>query len=545
MPLAILQATPDLTLIGAERMRRSLALFCQRAWGQIDTQPLVWNWHLDLICACLEAVTRNELNDLLINIPPGHAKSMIVSVLWPAWEWAVDPQKKLISSSYIDSLVARDAVRFRDLIFTPWYQEHFVKPRTAIAAHEATKPEADRDPIRMLGAWGFKDDQNLKMHMKNTLGGERIGVTTGSGTGHRAHTEIVDDPLSAETATSKVEREAVVRWFFETMSSRFVDQDNGKRVIIMQRLHEADLAGEVITRGGFAQLVLPTEFDPKRRAEVYAKPHKHSAKCQGEGRPECLISTTERGRLIAIDPRTVAGELLFPARFPKSAIDQAKSPKGMGAQAYHAQHQQVPTPPEGNLIKRAWFTKRWLLPGEAPLAGYVTRPLPRPSVIEIVTDAAFKKTDTSDFVACGVWGLLWPDIYLLDIVWARMTFTETLQAIRGLKTKWKRASGIVIEDKANGSALIDTLKQELSGVIGVEPEGGKESRIAAAARYIEAGNVWLPQSALDQTGALIEEAVSFPKASHDDGIDMTAYAINRFLTDADAGFLEEMMRGVK
>ncbi len=538
MALAILQVIPDVMAIGAERMRRSLSLFCQRAWSQIDPQPLIWNWHLDLICECLQAVTRGELNDLLINIPPGHAKSMIVSVLWPAWEWACDPQKKLISSSYIDSLVARDAVRFRDLIVTPWYQEHFVTPRAAIAERERAKPESDQDPLKLLGSWAFKDDQNLKMHMKNTLGGERIGVTTGSGTGHRAHTEIVDDPLSAETALQKVEREAVVRWFFETMSSRFVDQDNGKRVIIMQRLHEADLAGEVVSRGGFAQLVLPTEFDPKRRAEVRAQRVRDIE--TGKLRP---LRPGEVGRLIARDPRTVAGDLLFPERFPQSAIDMAKSPKGMGAQAFHAQHQQVPTPPEGNLIKRAWFCKRWLLPGEAPLAGYITRPLPRPAVIEIVTDAAFKKTDTSDFVACGVWGLLWPDIYLLDLVWARMTFTETLQAIRGLKQKWKRASGIIIEDKANGSALIDTLKQNVAGVIGVEPEGGKESRIAAAARYIEAGNVWLPQSALDQTGALIEEAVSFPKASHDDGIDMTAYAINRFLTDADAAFLMQMMQG--
>lgn len=515
MALAILTTQHDPTQIAAERMRRSLALFCQRAWSVIDPQPLVWNWHLDAICACLEAVTRDELNDLLINIPPGHAKSMIVSVLWPAWEWAVDPQRKLITSSYIDSLVARDAVRFRDLVISPWYVEHFVAPRDRLADIERRKPESERDRARLIGSWTFKDDQNLKMHMKNTVGGERIGVTTGSGTGHRAHAEIVDDPLSAETAQSKVEREAVIRWFFETMSSRFVDQSNPKRVIIMQRLHENDLAGECIARGGFQTLILPTRFDPAHRSEVRSK----------------------TGRLIARDIRTQPGELLFPARFPEHSIKLAESPRGMGSVAFNAQHQQKPTPPEGNLIKRAWFTRRWKMPGEADLLGYETRILPRPDVVAIVTDAAFKKTEDSDRVAIGVIGLKYPDIYLLDLVWDRMTFTETLQAIRGLRNKWKRVSAVVIEDKANGSAIIDTLTKEIPGVIGIEPEGGKDSRITAASLFIQAGNVWLPQTALEQTGALIEEAVSFPRASHDDGIDMLAYAINYFLADSSAAFL--------
>lgn len=492
MPLALLTTQHDPIALGAERMRRSLSLFCRRAWAQIDPNPLTWNWHMEAVCVCLEAVTRDRISDLLINIPPGHAKSMLVSVLWPAWEWAVDPRKKLLTSSYKDTLVARDAVRFRDLIVSPWYQEHFVK-----------------------GAWKFKDDQNLKMLMKNTLGGERIGVTTGSGTGLRAHTQIVDDPLTAESALSAVEREAVNRWFFETMSSRFVTPDNPKRVIIMQRLHEGDLAGEVIARGGFQQLILPTRFDVKRRAIVKDK----------------------KGAVVVQDPRTVEGELLFPERFSKATVDQSEGPTGMGAQAFHAQHQQKPTPPEGNLIKREWFRRRWRLEGDADLTGFETRVLPRPDSIEIFTDAAFKATAKSDRVAIGVVGLKYPDIYLLDLVWDRMTFTETLNAIRDLRRKWTRVSAVVIEDKANGSAIIDTLRKEIAGVIGVEPEGGKESRVIAASRFIEAGNVWLPQTALDNAGALIEEACAFPRASHDDGIDMLAYAVNRLLADSSASFL--------
>jgi predicted phage terminase large subunit-like protein len=509
-------------------MRRSFALFAQRAWAVIDNEPLVWNWHLDAICACLEAVTRGELNDIVINIPPGHAKSMIVSVLWHAWEWTIDPTRKLITSSYIDKLVARDAVRFRDLISSQWYGEHFRAPRLW-DVHEARWVSG---PVK----WGWKDDQNLKMHMKNTEGGERIGVTTGSGTGQRGHCVIVDDPLSAEQAHSDVERKAVIRWFFETMSSRYVDQNNPRRVIIMQRLHEADLAGEIKARGGFEWLKLPSRFKLAERSVVRAT-HKRDP-ITGKSVP---LEPHEERRVIAMDPRTFEGELLFPARFSAAAIAFAETPKGMGAQAFSAQHQQEPTTPEGNMLKRAWFNRRWKLPGETDLVGYTTRVLPRPDLIEIFTDAAFRDTSTSDRVAIGVVGLKWPDIYLLDLVWDRMSFTETLAAIRDLRRKWKRVSGVCIEARANGDAIINTLKLDVPGVIGLEPEGGKESRIKAAGVFMEAGNVWLPATALDKTGELIEEAVSFPLASHDDGIDMLSYAINRLLADSSSAWLQRFV----
>lgn len=499
---SFLKTPPDPIKMSAERCRRSLALFVQRGWNQIDETALEWNWHLDEMCASLEAASRDEIKDLVINIPPGHAKSIIVSVFWPAWEWTFNPGKATIASGYLDALVNRDAVRFRDLINSPWYQEHFVR-----------------------GQWTWKSDQNLKEHMKNTKGGERISITTGSGTGHRADTVIVDDPLSVEMAYSPIERKLASRWFFETMTSRAKTARSFKRVIIMQRLHEDDLAGEAIKRGGFQKLILPSEFVVKERAVVVSK----------------------TGRVIAQDRRTKEGELLFEKRFPLEALKLAKSNSGMGAQAYSAQHQQKPTPPEGNLIKRHWFNKRWRLPDEQPMLGYETRVLPRPDTLLIVTDATFKKKADSDLVAIGVWGLKWPDLYLIDLIWDRMSFTETLAALLGLVAKWQRVNKVCIEDAANGPAILDTLKTSIPGLHPISPLGGKEARVVASSSFIEAGNVWLPQSVpahcpgLAKVGALVEESVSFPHAANDDGIDMMAHTINHTLASPDTKWLEDLV----
>ena len=487
----------DLARLSAERMRRSFALFVRRAWEHVDPAPLVWNWHLDALCTCLQAVTENRVRQLLINIPPGHAKSLIVSVLWPAWVWSRDPKWSSIFGSYELGLVTRDAVRTRTLVETEWYVSHF-----------RTGSSGDLQ-------WEFADDQNLKKFFKNTLGGARTGTSVGSGTGYRANALVVDDPISADDAHSEVERVKATRWFFETMSSRFNDQANAVRVVIMQRLHEADLSGEILRRGGFEHLNLPSEYDPKRRSVVRA----------------------HDGSIVWSDPRTRAGELLFPAKFSAAVLAQAR--KDLGSYGFAAQHDQSPSPAEGGLIKRAWFARRYLRPGERPREGYETISLPeRFDMIAIVTDAAFKKTETSDRVAILVVGRKGPNLFLLAAKWDRMSFVETLQGIRDLRATW-RPQEIAIEDKANGSAIIELLKQEFPGVIPIEPEGGKEARIMASTSALEAGNVWLPCD-LPWVDPLIEEAAAFPNGRNDDGIDALAYAINRYLTRSNLSRLEAL-----
>src|SRR5690606_25894127 len=174
----------ELERVEAELCRRSFARFCKRAWREIDPAPLVWGWHLDALCEHLQAVTEGRIRKLIINIPPGHGKSMIVSVLWPAWAWARNPSWRVLTSSYDADLSLRDAGRTRLLIQSAWYQAHFTTdPRTI----SRFNPEGHRGAL--MG------DQNVKSYYANEALGFRLCVRMGSGTGHRGDALVIDDPI--------------------------------------------------------------------------------------------------------------------------------------------------------------------------------------------------------------------------------------------------------------------------------------------------------------------------------------------------------------
>lgn len=520
MSLRILEIDPseELELLRAERAKRSFAEFCKRAWREIDPAPLVWGWHLDAICEHLQAVTEGRIRRLVINVPPGHAKSMIVSVLWPAWVWTRRPSWRLLCASYDLDLSMRDAVKQRTLVQTEWYQRHFTEDPNGRTTTE------DR--------WKLKGDQNVKSYYENTSLGFRQCVAIGSGTGKRGDALVIDDPISAEESNSKQAREKAIRWKTETMSSRFNDQASAQEVLVMQRLHEEDLTGYLLKAGGWVHLRLPSRFELK---------------------PSCKCETCAKGAnpIGWKDPRKREGQLLFPAKFPEPVLQEAESTKGMGAIAFAGQHQQRPMPASGGMVQRKWFGRRWHFPGDAspiykePVEALVRRVYdPRtakPSTRMIVTDAAFKKTNESDFVAVGVVDLVYPSLFLVDWKWDRMGLIETIQAILDLRKKWPGVSTIAVEDKANGSGVIEVLKTKLPGITEVQPLGSKEARVMAAAPFLHAGDVWIPE-AHPQVEEAVVEAAAFPKASHDDWIDMLAYGILLNLVNSDVSALEGLVK---
>jgi predicted phage terminase large subunit-like protein len=145
-------------------------------------------------------------------------------------------------------------------------------------------------------------------------------------------------------------------------------------------------------------------------------------------------------------------------------------------------------------------------------------------------DMAFKETESSDFVVGQVWGRRLADKFLLAQVHARLDFPKTVAAVRELSGRFARAYTILIEDKANGSAVISTLQREISGIIAVNPEGGKEARVNAVAPGIEAGNVYLPHPAcFPWVHEFIEECACFPNAAHDDQVDSMSQALLRYI----------------
>jgi predicted phage terminase large subunit-like protein len=290
----------------AERIRsrcQSLSGFVREAWHVLEPNaPLIWNWHLDALCEHLEAITRGEINRLLANVPPGSSKSMIVSVMWQAWEWGPMglASMRYLATAFNDGPVKRDTRKCRDLIRSEWYRSLW--------------PEVE---LNRTGETSFA----------NTSTGTREGVPFGSLTSQRGDRLIIDDPHSTETAESPAERAATTRKFREGAQNRLNDQARSAIVVIMQRLHELDVSGVILSLGmEYVHLCLPMEYEPGKAC------------------------TTKIG---FSDPRTVEGELLDPVRFPREEVERLK--RDMGSYAYAGQYQQRPVPREGGLFKREWF----------------------------------------------------------------------------------------------------------------------------------------------------------------------------------------------
>lgn len=502
----------DPALLDRKAIERELCLrdfrhFVRHAWKEVDPAPLIWNMAIEAICLHLQAVTENKIKDLLINVPPGFAKSLTTSVLWPAWEWARNPTQQYISATYELGLVTRDAVKCRDLMRSKWYTERF---------------RIGED------AWEFADAQDLKTYYSNTRRGHRLSISVGSkATGYRANYLICDDVLNATDAHSKIKREGVVEWYTSTMASRFNSMRDAHRVVIAQRLHDLDLPGYILqSRTGPASscevqhLCLPMEFEPNNRCTTYDKD----------------------GNVFWQDPRTEEGQLLFPEKFPHSIISRLKGPEGLGSLAYAGQYQQRPTPASGGMLQREWLSHRWYREGEMPMPGLDCRKLPtKLDSWTISADCTFKAQEDSDYVAISVWARCGPDAYLIDMRRARLGFVDTVQAINDLRNKYPQATRVLIEDKANGSAVIEVLRKRVPGIIAVEPNGGKESRVAAVSSYFEAGNVWLPLNAT-WVGDYVEECLAFPKGAHDDMLDSSTQALSRLLTKGSLARLEALAR---
>lgn len=310
---------PLLSDIQAERARRSLAVFVRQAWHIVEPgTPLAWNWHIDAISDHLQAVTRGDIKQLVINIPPGHMKSLLTSVFWPAWEWIDAPQTRSLFASYALELALRDSVRCRDLVTSEWYREAF---------HPG---------------WRLRQDQSQKSYFENTYKGFRFCLSVGGrATGFRGHKVVVDDPLNAKEMYSEAAREECLFWWDKVMSTRLNDPRTGARVIIMQRLHERDLSGHVLEKGGYQHLCLPSEFEPERRSRTFALD----------------------GRTLWEDPRQEPGDLLFPELFTRAVLDQSKT-LDLGPLDYAGQHQQRPAPLEGALFQPQWFTIEDALPAD-------------------------------------------------------------------------------------------------------------------------------------------------------------------------------------
>lgn len=470
------------------RLKSDFAAFIREAWPIVEpAMKLIDNWHIDAMAEHLQAVAEGKIRFLMINIGPGYAKSIIASVMFSAWLWTFRPEERIIAATYASALTVRDSIRTRDLIASDWYQRSF-NPQWGVSRETKEFRRKRQDPIG--GGWSMvKENEDW---LSNTRSGERRALSVGGkATGFRSNGQIFDDLLNASDKHSEPARTTATDWAIRTMSTRFNDMRNGWRVVIGQRLHEQDPYGAMLATGDYVHLNLPSEFEAERKCCAWCKEHG---------------ATTKIG---FVDPRKEEGELLFPELFTRAVIEQAK--KELGAYDYAGQHQQRPAPAEGGLFKRIWWRR------------YSKQELPALDFVLISVDATFKEFGDVDYVAIHVYGFSGPRVFLLARRHDRIGFTATKNSIRMLAAEF-RPSAILIEDKANGPAIIEELSRELMGVIAITPEGGKIARAWAASPTVEAGGVYLPEDAWAEE--VIDEAAAFPNGAHDDDVDAMTQALN-------------------
>jgi hypothetical protein len=363
----------------AERARRRLHEFVVQAWHVLEPDtPFIDGIHVQAICEHLQAITEGRLRNLIVNVPPGHAKSLLTAVFWPAWAWIDHPESRWLFSSYREPLATRDSVKCRRLIESPWYRERW------------------GDRYQLAG------DQNQKNRFENSATGYRVVVPMSSGTGERGDYVVVDDPHSVDQAASDAERQSAIEWWSGSMSTRLNDFAQGHKIVIQQRVHEADLTGDLLQRGGYELLCLPAEFEPDRRCST----------CLGWQ-----------------DPRTSLGELLWPEKVTQADLDGLKTT--LGSYRYAGQYQQRPAPAGGGMLKNHWW-RYWQSHG----ANLPPVPIKMPDgtmeqrkAVDLPTqfdqqlqswDMAFKDTKKADYVVGQVQAAKGADRYLLDQVRDRM-----------------------------------------------------------------------------------------------------------------------------
>lgn len=460
-------------LLGQEVDKRlceeKFSYFVRGAWNIIEPGTgFLSNWHVEYVAEHLELVTEGKIQRLIINIPPKYLKSILVSVMWPVWSWAKKPSIRWIFCSHAQDLTIRDSRKRRQIMQDPWFVENW--------GHKVR----------------FAPDQNQKTEFENMEKGSMICKSVGAAAiGRGGNFIVIDDPLNPQDALSEVKRKEANRWIDESISTRLDDKATGAIVLIMQRLHEDDVTGHLLS---------------KKDADGTARWQHISIPAEAEGRT--VIHFPKSGKEIVRED----GEPIFAKRESKELLTTLRT-VDLGSYAYAGQYQQRPSPLGGGVIKSEWWRFYSEDPGE--LEYYLQS-----------WDMSFKETKDGSYVVGQVWGKRGSRFYLLDQIRSRCDFVKAKFMVKAMTDKWPQTAAKLVEDKANGPAIISSLAENIPGIIPINPKGSKEARLHAVSPYIEAGNVFLPSKELNPwVDAYILEFDHFPNGLYDDQIDATSQAL--------------------
>lgn len=449
---------------------QTLSGFVREAWHVLEPNArYVHNWHIDAICEHLEAVTDGRINRLLINVPPGSMKSLLVSVFWPAWEWGPKGLRfmRYVATAFNDGPVLRDGGKSLNLLMSDWYQSlwpEVVLTNTAVTA------------------------------FANSDTGSRRGVAFGSLTSQRGDRLILDDPHSTTTAESEDVRAKTVRQFREGAINRLNDPEKSAIIVIMQRLHETDVSGVILSLGmGYVHLMLPMEFEPERACET---------------------------SIGFKDPRQTDGDLLDPERWQREVWKQFK--RDTTQYAIAGQYQQRPAPRDGGIFKRHWFETVDAVPaGAQRVRGW-----------DLAASKAKVGSSAGPAYTAGVKLAMKGGVYYVEhVLRDRGGPAEVDAMVKNTAVgdgKQVRISIPQDPGQAAKSQVLAFAKLLVGYDVRFSPESGdKETRALPVSAQAEVGNVKLVKG--DWNAAFLEEICSFPSGTYKDQTDALSRAFAELL----------------
>ena len=446
--------------------RRSFYFFLKEFIHITIKEEVVWNWHIEYLCNRLqeigEQIIRKEEFDkeyLIINIPPGSTKSTIVSQFFPIWLWINDPELTIITISYSQDVAVRHALRSRDVLRAEYFKECF--------------------DIKL------RRDFSGKKGYGNIMGGARlVSSIGGSVTSDHADIIIIDDPHNVEQAASEAERKSANDFIRSTLPTRKKNKKTCPIVVVMQRLHEEDATGMIITEmpGMSSHICLPAELSD-------------------DVKPEELKEKYIDG-------------LLDPVRLDRQVLNSQS--KSLGSYNYAGQFSQRPAPAEGGILKRKYF--KIIDPSNVPAV-----------TVNFVADTAYTKNEKNDPCAFMAYSIINGDLYIRDVFVKHLEFHDQIKQIPIFceKNNYNASSRVEVEPKASGKDVVSTLRNGTNMNIkeSANPTKDKEARVKDVEAPIEAGRTYLVRGGWNET--FLDECASFPNGKHDDQVDCLVMAANR------------------
>ena len=417
------------------------------------------NWHIDAIAHELQRIIDGENTRLIVNLPPRYLKSTIIAVSFPAFLLGHQPTRRIICISYSEGLAAKHAADFRSIVESAWYRRIFPNMELARATD---------------------------MEVHTTCRGYRKATSiAGTLTGLGGDLFIIDDPQKPVDAQSDARRDALNRWFSNTLISRLDNKRTSGIVIVMQRVHLQDLVGYLTDQSDeWKVLSLPAI------AEV-----------------DEMVAVTERRF-----QKRHAGEALHPAHESIAMLERLRDT--MAPDDFAAQYQQLPVPPGGGMIRREWL--RYY--DEAPNRWSANKVL-------ISVDTASKAGAQNDWSVATVWYVVKEHYYMIDMMRGRFEYPSLREGLLTL-AKRHRPTSILIEDTGVGTALGQEFKAAAHyNVKLVAVHGDKISRLFVQQHKFATGLVLFPRNG-HFVPEVERELLTFPQGKTDDIVDSISQALD-------------------